>query len=146
RGGTMPPAGAPAQTRDLESGSRVPAPERGGQDWRSRGSSVPPARRVIEGSVPGRRTPSAGYPGSGREHGRPRGHEFATPHGVDAPPPSGRGYSAAPAPRPSAPREAAPPPRSAPAPAPAPHAPSHSAPPPSSHSAPSGGGHRPPGR
>ena len=144
RGGTTPPSGAQAQTRDLESASRVPASERSGQDWRSRGSSVPPARRVIEGSVPGRRTPSAGYPGSGHEHGRPRGDEFAAPRGSDAPPPSGRGYSAAPAPRPSAPHEAAPPPR--PAPAPAPHAPSHSAPPPSSHAAPSGGGHRPPGR
>ncbi len=31
--------------------------ERDHQDWRSRGSTMPPARRVIEGSVPGRRAP-----------------------------------------------------------------------------------------
>jgi hypothetical protein len=151
RTGAPPSSGAPTQTRDLEmGGNRAPAPERGGQDWRSRGnSSVPPARRVIEGSVPGRRTPYAGA-----EHGRPRGEDFSTPRGSDAPrqyaspPPSSRGFSAPPsreAPRPSAPREAAPPPRSAPAPAP--HAPSHSAPPPAPRSAPSGGGgHRGPGR
>ena len=151
RTGAPPSPGAQAQTRDLElGGGRAPAPERGGQDWRSRGnSSVPPARRVIEGSVPGRRTPYAGA-----DHGRPRGGDFSAPRGSDAPrhdaspPPSSRGFSAPPsreAPRPSAPREAAPPPRSAPAPAP--HAPSHSAPPPAAHSAPSGGGgHRPPGR
>ena len=166
RTGTPPSSATQAPTRDLETGGdRVaPAPERGGQGWRSRGDSVPPARRVIEGSVPGRRTPSAGS-----EHGRQRG-DLSAPRGYDAPrnyaspPPSSRGYSAPPsrsysappsrgysappsreAPRPSAPREAAPPPRSAPAPAP--HAPSHSAPPPASHSAPSGGGgHRPPGR
>ncbi len=147
RTGAPSPSAPQASTRNLESdrGGRAPAPERDGQDWRSRGTSVPPARRVIEGSVPGRRTPYAGS-----EHARPRGDQFGAPRGYDspsprtynAPPPSSRGHSAPPpreAPRPSAPREAAPP-RSAPAP-------SHSAPPPSSRSAPSGGGgHRPPGR
>jgi hypothetical protein len=150
RTGAPPSPAAQAPTRDfVPGGTRMPAPERGGQDWRSRGtSSVPPARRVIEGSVPGRRTP---YPGA--EHGRPQ--DFTAPRrGTDvprnyaSPPPSSRGFSAPPpheAPRPSAPREMAPPPRSAPAPAP--HAPSHSAPPPAPRSAPSGGGgHRPPGR
>ena len=131
-----PSSGPQATTRDLETsrGSRATSPV-GAPDWRFRGS-VPPAQRVIEGSVPGRRTP---YGGFDREHGRPRGDEFASPRTSVSPPPSSRGDVA---PRPSAPHESAPPMRSSPAP----HAPSHSAPP-SSHSAPSGGGgHRPPGR
>ncbi len=141
-----PGGGAPsAQTRDLEAGRGNPsAPaERGGQDWRSRGSSVPPARRVIEGSVPGRRAPY-GEPvrPRGYDYGAPRGYpDMPSSRGPSAPPPS-RGYSAPPREGSRPAPQAAPPPRSAPAPAP--HAPSHSSPP--SHSAPpSGGGHRPPG-
>jgi len=113
-------------------------------DWRHRDGSMPPARRVIEGSVPGRRTP---YPGSQngdsgsarssvpREHGRrPPTGDFAT---HDGGPPSSVPRDVAPAPRQAAPSAhpvPAPPSHAAPAP--------HAAPPPSS----GGGGHRPPGR
>ncbi len=126
--------------------------------WRTR-SDIPPARRVIEGSVPGRRTPDYGDSGS-----RSRGREgTAAPRDLG---PRGDAYS----PRGSRPRSYAPPdrgssgtapaprgdssrstersaPRSAPAPQAAPprSAPAPSAPPPSSRSAPappSSGGHR----
>ncbi len=120
---------------------RSAAPERGSQQgWRSR-PDVPPARRVVEGSVPGRRAPEAGVNDGSRQRGRdgtaaprdmaPRGDSYA---------PRDRGYSrAAPAPRSDAPRSiersapaprSAPPPQAAPRSAPAPAAP-RSAPPPS---------------
>ena len=145
-----PGSGAPAQTRDLEAGrggANPPPTERGGQGWRSRGSSVPPARRVIEGSVPGRRAPYGGT-----EPARPRNYDYVAPRGYSNAPSSRpsappRGYAAPPAreaPRPSAPPQMAPPSRSAPAPAPRP--PSHSAPPSRSGPPSGGGGHRPPGR
>jgi len=110
--------------------------DKGGEDWRSHGSSVPPARRVIEGSVPGRRSndgsgqqnresiPRDPASGSGhRDHGnatsaagpREAPHQ-AAPQQV-APPRS--------APPPPQPQHSAPPP-SAPAPAPRPAPPSSS--------------------
>ena len=98
-----------------------PEAERG---WRSHDSGVPPARRVIEGSVPGRRTPAEG--GSPTRERSPRDDGFNQ-------------YESA--------RPSAPPSRSAPPSAPPSRsAPSHSAPAP--HSAPpssSGGGSRPHG-
>jgi FecR protein len=94
--------------------------ERSGESWRSHNSGMPPARRVIEGSVPGRRSPDGGY--ARRD---PSGEGFSAPPREG---PRDRGFSAPPrdsspaAPhdmsRPSAPPpQAAPPaPRSAPAP------------------------------
>jgi len=119
-GGSRPPADAAAgsgrgYSRRPDEIGRADA-ERG---WRSHDSGVPPARRVIEGSVPGRRPPAEGPPAP-RERS-PRDGGFNQ-------------YESA---RPSAPPSA--PPRSAPAPS----APSHSAPAP--HSAPpSSSGGRPP--
>jgi hypothetical protein len=116
-GGTRPPAEAGAEAG--RASSRRP---NDGSGWRSHDPGVPPARRVIEGSVPGRRTPTEGAPAS-RDRSR-REDGWGSPDG-------------------SAPESAhpsAPPSRSAPA-----HpAPSHSAPAP--HSAPpsSSGGARSP--
>ena len=122
---------------------------RGGQAWRSR-PDAPPARRVIEGAVPGRRTPDPGNAGSPQREA-PRHHRDSTPREYaprDYAPRDGAPHrsDAPPQPRPSAPRDAprsfdrapasppqaAPPPRSAPppsAPRPAPAPPSHSGPP-----------------
>lgn len=115
-------------------------PARSGEDWRAHGQGVPPARRVIEGSVPGRRTPDAG---ALHREGAPRDYTGAPPSGSA---PHDRGSSGAP-PR-EAPRPQAPPPQAAPAhPAPAPAPPAHSAPAPAPRPAPpSGSSGRPPGR
>jgi hypothetical protein len=116
---------------------------RGGEDWRSHGSSLPPARRVIEGSVPGRRSSEGG---AQNRESAPRNY----PGGPSAQPvPRDHGMSSAPsreAPRQSAPPQMAPQPRSAPpppaqhsapppapAPRPAPAPPSSSAKPPHGH-------------
>ena len=61
------PANQPAYQRDWRSQPRSVAPrdsqprmtQRSTEDWRTR-SAVPPARRVIEGSVPGRQVPDGG--------------------------------------------------------------------------------------
>ncbi len=129
---------------------RPESPERGAQQsWRTR-PDVPPARRVIEGSVPGRRAPED----SSRQRGRdgtsaprdlaPRGDAYAPRYSA----PRERSYSReAPAPRGDAPRSierSAPAPRSAPPPQAAP-APRSAPAPPSGRSAPappSSGGHR----
>lgn len=100
---------------------RPDASGRGGEDWRSHGSSMPPARRVIEGSVPGRRTSDGS--GSSYRETAPR-----SPSGSPVPQQHDRGSSTAPAPR-EAPRPAAPP-QTAPQPRSAPPPPQHSAPPP----------------
>ncbi len=125
---------------------RGQSPEAGSQQgWRSR-PDLPPARRVIEGSVPGRRSPETGYNDGSRQRGRdgsaaprdmgPRPDAYSP---RDSAP---RGYAReAPAPRGDAPRSiersspaprSAPPPQAAPRSAPAPSAPGRSAPPPSS--------------
>lgn len=106
---------------------------RGGEDWRSHGSSLPPARRVIEGSVPGRRSSEGG--GSQYREASPR-YEPSGPSAQPVPRDHGT-YSAQPreAPRASAPPQMAPQPRSAP-PAPQHSAPPRSAPPPSSSARP----------
>ena len=101
-----------------------------GTGWRSHDSNVPPARRVIEGSVPGRRTPVEG--------GRPPRERSPRDDGFNQ-------YESA---RPSAPPSRSAPPSAPPSrSAPSHSAPSHSAPAP--HSAPpsssAGGGSRPHG-
>jgi hypothetical protein len=124
------------EDRDVEAPSSREAPSRSDDQWRSR-SSVPPARRVIEGSVPGRQVPdrdsSRGYESRGRSYDSPRGESYQPRNSQPAP----REYRSAPsrdsgsAPRGevrSAPRgevRSAPSSRSAPAPrmAPAPAAP-----------------------
>ncbi len=102
---------------------QAPMTQRSTEDWRSR-SSVPPARRVIEGSVPGRRAPDAD------------GQSFRQADPRDSRSYRTRDYRPETAPRMEPRRDAAPPrmdrapasaPRSAPAPAP------HSAPPPAPH-------------
>jgi len=165
------PAPAPAdrgsnsrpQPTDRGSISRPQPTDRGGREgWRSR-PDVPPAQRVIEGSVPGRR-PAERDPGDGgqrrgydRQAPAPRdgGRQYSAPRDSaprdyaprgNSSPDRGRSYSP---PSGSAPREAAPrsydrgpAPRSAPAPQ---AAPPRSAPAPAPRSAPppsSGGGHR----
>ncbi len=110
---TQPQAGAPPATHRFESDQRPV------EDWRSRGQ-VPPARRVIEGAVPGRRSPETGNAAP------PRSNEFVPREAPSAP----RG--AAPRPIERAPAPVQPAPRPQPQAAPPP---SHSAPPPS-HSAP----------
>ncbi len=129
-----PQAGAPGNEQRFSS-EQKPA-----GDWRSRGE-VPPARRVIEGAVPGRHSPDPGNGGSSRSNEfapreSPRG---GTPHAIDrAPAPP------APAARPQPqgpPRQAAPAPPSHSAPPPA-----YSAPAPRAAPAPSSSGNRPPGR
>ncbi len=120
-----------APVNDAVPRSRIAAPA--AEDWRLR-PDVPPARRVIDGAVPGRRTPEAddgqrlqGLPrGSSRED-IPRG---VAPRGQMGP--SIERTSPA-APYRSAPPVAAPPSRSSPPPA-------HAAPPPAP-APPSGGSH-----
>jgi hypothetical protein len=142
--------------------------ERGARDgWRAR-PDMPPAQRVIEGSVPRRRSPDRGdvdspqrrgydrsRPVDPRNGGRPGYDPRVAPRDSsprqyaprDSSPDRGRSYSAPPprsAPRESAPRsyDRAPAPRSAPAPQ---AAPPRSAPAPRS-APPSGGGSRGRGR
>ncbi len=108
-------AGRPTDTR------RYQTQDVNHEEWRSRGSGVPPARRVIEGSVPGRRTLTDGSP-QNRERGSAGRPPAQSPRDRDQ-------VFSAPSrevPAPSAPRGSAAPPREAPAP------PSHAAPPPSS--------------
>ncbi len=126
-------AGTPPATR---SGDFHRGPS---EDWRSRGQ-VPPARRVIEGAVPGRRSPETGNAAP------PRQNEFvpreapSAPHGAPPRPVERAPAPAQPAPRPqtqapSAPPRAAPPSYSAPPsyhPAPPAGPPARPAPPPSS--------------
>jgi hypothetical protein len=108
-----------------------PSNEKSGEDWRSHGS-MPPARRVIEGSVPGRRSND----GSGAQLRESAPRDYTG--GPQGQAPRDHGNSA---PRPVAPQQAAPPSRSAPAP------PQHSAPAPSAPRAapPSSSSGRPPG-
>ena len=146
RGGSSRTAPAP------RSESRSESFDRGGKDWRSR-PDVPPARRVIEGAVPGRRAPEPGNadtpqwreaPATRNPAPRDYAPRDSTPRDRGEAPatrnPAPRDYAprdSAPrdrgeahAPRPSAPRDA---PRSierAPAPHPPQAAPQHSAPPP----------------
>ena len=93
-------------------------------EWRSR-SSLPPARRVIEGSVPNRRDPRDPGVAMPTRDAAPRDYRSAPPPRSEvrsAPAPRSESRSA-PAPRSemrSAPRSA-PPPAPRPAPAPAPH-------------------------
>jgi len=62
---------APALSQRPASATRSSAEtERPAQDWRSR-SEVPPARRVIEGAVPGRRSLEAGDGSSSTRDARP---------------------------------------------------------------------------
>jgi len=108
-----------------------PGPAGGsGEDWRPRGSSRPPAQRVIEGSVPGRHTPEGGspqyressphaYPGGPTAQPVPRGSSAPVPR--EAPRPSAPpAQQAAPQPRSAPPPQNSAPPPSAPAPRPAP--------------------------
>ena len=113
---------------DVWRGGSRPAPpqreepvQRGMQSWRSR-SEVPPARRVIDGAVPGRRAPES--TGRGSENWRsapaprdqaPRGRELAPRESprernftLREAPPRGRDFAPREAPRPRdfAPREA----------------------------------------
>jgi hypothetical protein len=128
-----------ASPRGAQLGGAPPAAQRfehdqrPAEDWRFRGQ-VPPARRVIEGAVPGRRSPETGNAAPRRPNEfvareAPPAPYGGAPHSIER----------APAPVQAAPRQqpqAAPaPPRSAPPPSYAP-APSHAAPPPA-HSAPS---------
>ena len=133
---SMPQAGTPQNDQRFQSDQRPV------EDWRSRGQ-VPPARRVIEGAVPGRRNPDPGNGGSRSNEFTPREAPSAprggTPHSIERAP-----VQPAPAPRP---QPQGPPPQAAPAP------PSHSAPPPAYSApaprpapAPSSSGNRPPGR
>ncbi len=111
---TMPQAGAPQNDQRFESDQRPV------EDWRSRGQ-VPPARRVIEGAVPGRRSPEPGNGGSSRPN------EFTPRESPSAP----RGGAPRSFERGPAPAQPAPAPRQQPqAPQAAPPPPSHSAPPP----------------
>jgi Family of unknown function (DUF6600)/FecR protein len=142
----------------VDRGTRPNTIDRGARDsWRSR-PDVPPAQRVIEGSVPRRRTverdpqdysqrrgfderaPSRTVP---RDSGRPDAYSPRNAPRYDSSPDRGRSYAPPSAPRGSAPRsiDRAPAPRSAPAPQAAPR----SAPAPAPRSAPpsgGGGGHR----
>ncbi len=131
---------APTDAPRTRNEQQVAPDSRRTDDWRTRGQ-VPPARRVIEGAVPGRRTPD--FDGSGGDRRYPmapspqaatrdRGdYGQAAPRGGQVPPPGApRSIERAPAP-------SAPPPQAAPAPRPAP------APAPPSHSAPSAPAPRP---
>jgi hypothetical protein len=98
----------------LPSGRSLESPRR--ETWRSR-EELPPARRVIEGAVPGRRAPESSVDQA------PRTRSWRE----TAPPPPAREYRSEPRPEYRAPRD------SHPGPAPAPHierAPAYSAPPP----------------
>ncbi len=146
-----------SSTAERSAPARSQSYDRGGQqDWRAR-SEVPPARRVVEGSVPGRRPADTDSYDASRHRGHdanapsrsaaprdysprdyaPRGRDSYTPPARQAPAPrdSGPRSIERSAPRSAPAREAAPAPRSAPAP---------SGPPPSSRSAPapSSSGHR----
>jgi hypothetical protein len=121
--GSRPPSAAGS-----ESGRGYARRPDDGMGWRSHDSNVPPARRVIEGSVPGRRTPAESGP-------PPRQRS-----------PRDEGFSQYESARPSAPPSRSAPPSAPPSrSAPSHSAPSHSAPAP--HSAPpsSSGGSRPHG-
>jgi hypothetical protein len=104
----LPPASSPTESR--------PPVERG-ENWRGRSGDVPPARRVIEGAVPGhRREGRVGEPSAPREYRHSRDSEAPRPVHRD--------------------RIEAAPQRVEPRPAPAPHVESRPAPPPAAHSAP----------
>jgi hypothetical protein len=88
-----------------------------GEDWRGRSGDVPPARRVIEGAVPGhRREGRGGEPSPPREYRHSRDSEAPRPVHRDRIEPA--------------------PQRVEPRPAPARHVESRPAPPPAAHSAP----------
>jgi hypothetical protein len=112
---TQPQAGVPPAARRFES-DQQPV-----DNWRSR-EQVPPARRVIEGAVPGRRSPEPGAAPQRSYESAPREAPLA-PHGGAARPVERAPAPMQPAPRqqPQAPQAAPAPPRSAPPP-------SHSAP------------------
>ncbi len=110
---TQPQLGAPPAGRRFESDQKPV------EDWRSRGE-VPPARRVIEGAVPGRRNPESGPP-------RERSNEFV-PREAPSAPRGGAPHSIERAPAPVQPSQ--------PAPRQQPQAPAQAAPPPAAHSAP----------
>ena len=113
---TQPKAGAPPSSHRFESDQRPV------QDWRSRGQ-VPPARRVIEGAVPGRRSPETG------NFAPPRSNEFVPREAPSAPRRDApRSIERAPAPVQPAPRQQ---PQAAPPPSHSAPSRSYSAPPPS---------------
>ncbi len=100
-------------------------------DWRSR-SEVPPARRIIEGSVPNRREPDAfrergAMPREERRDYRPEARPERPPQSYAPPPPRAESRREAP-PQAESRREA--PPRAEPHAAPPQRAESHQAPPP----------------
>lgn len=110
-----PPAGGGISSPDRIERVRPGAADGSGSgaagNWRSR-SDVPPARRVIEGAVPGRRDPEAFRERPAREDRPAYRPEMVRPNRVERAP----SYSAAP------------PPRAEPRPAPPPRAESRSAP------------------
>ena len=134
------PRTAQPQTGAPPAGQRYESDQRAVEDWRSRGQ-VPPARRVIEGAVPGRRNPDAGGPPQRSNDFAPRESPSSprggAPHSIERAP-APMQPAPAPRPQPQAPAQAAPPSHSAPPPA-------HSAPAPRP-APPSSSGGRPPGR
>jgi hypothetical protein len=138
------PEGPQAGTRSLPTdGTRV-GPRTRNEDWRSQ-RSVPPARRVIEGVVPGRRP--AGSEARGAYPGSPGPRSYAAPRQTLPEILAPRAYDRAPAPRQAPRSQAAPPSRSGPPPSSAaPSARPAPAPAPRSggtHSAPARGSGRP---
>lgn len=128
------PAPSPGESRAPVARSQRPA-----EDWRTRSGDLPPARRVIEGAVPGRRRDSRG-----EDSAAPR--ESTAPRDSGAPREYRRGRDSEPsrpvqreriqsAPQRSEPRSA-PPPRMEPRSAPPPRVESRSAPAPAPRSAP----------
>ncbi|MGH9400204.1 MAG: DUF6600 domain-containing protein [Thermoanaerobaculia bacterium] len=142
RGRSRAPSGEPPASVAAPSETRPPAANRPTADWRSRQREVPPARRVIEGAVPGHRPDARGdYPARERDSRpadvRPQTRErseYAPPPRIEprpaaapAPAQQPRNERAAPAPPPA--RAPAPAVQSAPPPA-------HVAPPSAAHVAP----------
>ncbi len=113
---TQPKAGAPPSSHRFEPDQRPV------EDWRS-GGRVPPARRVIEGAVPRRRSPETG------NFAPPRSNEFVPREAPSAPRHDApRSIERAPAPVQPAPRQQ---PQAAPPPSHSAPSRSYSAPPPS---------------
>ena len=124
---------APSPAPSGEGRPVVTRSDRGNDSWRSRPDEMPPARRVIEGAVPGRRRESrADETGAPREYRRGRDPEAPRSYRQDRPDMAPQRQS----PARIEPRPAAPPPaHSAPA-APPPHIEPRQAPAPPAHSAP----------
>jgi hypothetical protein len=135
---SRPSQRSPSTSTDRQGPARAETSDRNAREgWRSR-PDVPPAQRVIEGSVPGRRAPSRDSADDSRHRGFDRNARPTAPRD-SGPSDRGRGQYSAPQ-RGSAPqRDSAPPrsmDRSSPAPRQAPQAAPRSAPAPAPRSAP----------